>query len=232
MERSYDYADIGDVSLRYLAEGSGNATVIFESDLGGGIDAWERVQPLISLFTRTLSYDRADLQDTDASLSCRSAENMVADLRKLLQVADIKPPYILVGHCAGAAHIRYFAHKYPNEVVGQVFVDGYDDAEAADNAESHNVLGATERGRSIPFLNNAPTSILVGDNPPETSAQTPEPTHRDRRQWIESHREWLRHMPQARFRVIANARRYLPLSHPDFVVEEINRVLADARRAL
>lgn len=48
---------------------------------------------------------------------------MVKELKELLSEAQIKPPYILVGHSFGGVNMRMFATEYPNEVSGLVLID-------------------------------------------------------------------------------------------------------------
>jgi pimeloyl-ACP methyl ester carboxylesterase len=48
---------------------------------------------------------------------------MVDDLRAVLAAAQVRPPYVLVGHSIGGFNVRLFAGRYPNEVLGLVLVD-------------------------------------------------------------------------------------------------------------
>jgi pimeloyl-ACP methyl ester carboxylesterase len=41
----------------------------------------------------------------------------------LLTTADIRPPYMLVGHSLGGLYVQMFARKYSNEVSGVVLLD-------------------------------------------------------------------------------------------------------------
>jgi pimeloyl-ACP methyl ester carboxylesterase len=53
----------------------------------------------------------------------RERARMVADLRSLLQAADVEPPYVLVGHSMGGMVVRPYAHLHAEEVRGLVLVD-------------------------------------------------------------------------------------------------------------
>jgi pimeloyl-ACP methyl ester carboxylesterase len=46
------------------------------------------------------------------------------ELHKLLDTADVKPPYLLVGQSYGGVLVRLFATTYPSDVRGMVLVDG------------------------------------------------------------------------------------------------------------
>jgi pimeloyl-ACP methyl ester carboxylesterase len=48
---------------------------------------------------------------------------MVEDLRSLVRVADIRGPYVLVGHSFGGLLMRLFAHRYRSDVRALILVD-------------------------------------------------------------------------------------------------------------
>jgi pimeloyl-ACP methyl ester carboxylesterase len=110
--------------LNLYCLGSGSPAVIFDAGLGDSTIAWALVQPAISKKTMTCSFDRAGLGFSDAARRPSTAANQAEDLHALLQVAHIKPPYILVGHSMAGMNVRVYADKYRDEVVGMVIVDG------------------------------------------------------------------------------------------------------------
>jgi pimeloyl-ACP methyl ester carboxylesterase len=73
--------------------------------------------------TRTFSYDRAGLGNSDKIRVQRSSLDQVHELHALLNNAKVKGPYIIVAHSIGGYNARLFAGTYPNEVAGIVFVD-------------------------------------------------------------------------------------------------------------
>jgi pimeloyl-ACP methyl ester carboxylesterase len=110
--------------INLYCRGEGSPAVIFDSGLSDWTAAWALVQPTISRKNATCSYDRAGLGFSDAATRPSTASNDVDDIHKALQVAHIKPPYILVGHSAAGMAVRVFADRYRDEVVGMVIVDG------------------------------------------------------------------------------------------------------------
>ena len=118
-----DMIDIGGYSLNVNCYGKGTPTVIFESGLGDGNESWTLVQPEISKNTRTLSYDRAGLGNSDTGDLPRSSLDRVHELHTVLNKANVKAPYIIVAHSIGGYNARLFAGTYPNEVSGIIFVD-------------------------------------------------------------------------------------------------------------
>ena len=98
-------------------------SVIFESGIGATSQNWARIQESVGKFAHTVSYDRLGLGWSTPAVSERIPSKVVEELRAMLQVAGIAPPYLLVGHSFGGLVARYFAAEYPEEVVGALLVD-------------------------------------------------------------------------------------------------------------
>jgi pimeloyl-ACP methyl ester carboxylesterase len=113
----------GGRSLFVHCEGSGSPTVVLEAGFATPSFAWRGVQPGAARLTRTCAYDRAGTGSSVAPPGTRDARDEVADLRRLLEHAHIRPPYVLVGHSYGGVLARVFARHYPADTVGLVLVD-------------------------------------------------------------------------------------------------------------
>ena len=110
-------------SMRLLVTGGGDATVVFESGAGASLEMWGKVQPHVSRFARTVSYDRAGIGFSEKGPLPRDGRRIAAELRRALQAARIAPPYVLVGASLGGPYVRLFADSYPDDVAGMVLVD-------------------------------------------------------------------------------------------------------------
>lgn len=117
--------DIGNGHSLYLLEkGSGGPTVIFESGIAATNLNWTRIQEHVAQFTGTASYDRSGLGwSSSPCRSPRTPGNIVPELHAMLHAAQIRPPYVLVGHSFGGLVMRRFALTYPDEVASIVLVD-------------------------------------------------------------------------------------------------------------
>jgi pimeloyl-ACP methyl ester carboxylesterase len=116
--------DVGGYRLHVYCTGSGGPTVILEHGHRATYLDWYRVQPEIAQFARVCSFDRAGYGWSDPSPRNRIPSVMADELRSALQAAGEKPPYVLVGHSFGAMDAIMFAHKFADEVIGVVLVDG------------------------------------------------------------------------------------------------------------
>ncbi len=115
--------DIGGRKLHLYCSGKGSPTVVL---MAGGdafsID-WALVQPGVAETTRVCSYDRAGLAWSDSGPADETVEQTISDLHALLQVADEKKPYLLVGASIGGIFIRAYQRAFPDEIAGLVFTN-------------------------------------------------------------------------------------------------------------
>ena len=115
--------DIGGRSLFLSCHGTGSPTVIFEGNDGENVDTFTPNLLDISSFAHVCAYNRANLKGSDPAPRPRSTQDMVDDLRALIDTAQLPGPYILVGHQIGAWNTLVFAKQFPKEVAGLVLVE-------------------------------------------------------------------------------------------------------------
>ena len=165
--------------------GEGTPVVVFELGAEGGNLAYWKLQNAVSRVTRTLVYERAGLGRSDLVSAAGDAQTYAGQLHELLTALKLPPPYVLVGHSYGGMLVRVFAHRYPDEVSGLVFLDA-----ATENmyrymkqhspvewaaAEHANGPGFQNQWRALPQtlqqvaaawpLPDVPTTFLVADKP-------------------------------------------------------------------
>ena len=109
--------------LHLHCSGEGRPTVVFDAALGASSLSWSLVQPQVARFTQACAYDRAGFGWSEAGPMPRTAGRIANELHRLLQRADVLPPYVLVGHSFGGLVARLFAARHPGDVVGLVLVE-------------------------------------------------------------------------------------------------------------
>jgi pimeloyl-ACP methyl ester carboxylesterase len=109
--------------LNLFCMGNGSPTVIYEA--GGGEDSrsFRRVQKRLSTTTRVCTYDRAGLGFSDPAGRPSTAGNIVDDLHRLIQQAQLSRPVVLVGHSSGGIDAMLYASTYPRDVAAMVLID-------------------------------------------------------------------------------------------------------------
>ena len=114
---------IGAHRLHIRCDGDRAPTVIFDAALGGSSLSWSLVQPAIARLTRACTYDRTGFGWSDAGPLPRTASRIADELRDLLRVTAVPPPYVLVGHSYGGLVMRSYAARHPNDVAGFVLIE-------------------------------------------------------------------------------------------------------------
>lgn len=101
----------------------GTPTVVLISGLDVPLQGWDLVQPLLAAHATVFAYDRAGVGGSSAFSGRRPASVVARELRAALEVAKLRPPFVLVAHSIGGVHARVFAAAYPRDVAGLVFLD-------------------------------------------------------------------------------------------------------------
>ena len=114
---------LGGVLLHANIQGRGTPAVILEAGIAASSLSWTYVQPALASETTVVAYDRAGLGWSSSGSDPLSLPVLVEQLRELLLLKGIARPYVLVGHSFGGLLIRAFAHRYPADVAGLVFID-------------------------------------------------------------------------------------------------------------
>jgi pimeloyl-ACP methyl ester carboxylesterase len=238
---------IGGHAVQLRLEGHGSPTVVFESGAGGlGLDNWTKVQAEVSKFASTVAYDRAGCGNSDPGPEPRDARRIAGELHEALGRVNARPPYVLVGHSSGAHYIRLFAHAYPEEVAGLVFVDPATEqihdwfekhvseamkakADAAKmtvgaRAEWQSRHVTVKQVRSARFPANLPVMVL--------SSTRSEPNHLPGflEALLDSHRELAKQLPNVKHILTDQSGHNIPQEQPQLVAQAIQETVEQIRR--
>jgi pimeloyl-ACP methyl ester carboxylesterase len=239
-------------TLRMMIAGAGNSTVVFESGSGGPLEVWTRIQPEVSAFARTISYDRAGNGLSTKGTTPRDGRHVATELHAALHNARVPPPYILVGHSLGGPYIRIFAGMYPEEVAGLVLVDptqeeliAWDKARKTQPPPEHKFRPADEvdcapmtfdQAHENPVPTNVPVFLITGLGPREVpgfvTKELKAELHEDRevlyKAKLKFHKEWVEQFPKGKLIITENSGHGIPFEEPELVIKTIREIVPGA----
>jgi pimeloyl-ACP methyl ester carboxylesterase len=234
--------DVDGRRVRLKVAGQGAPVVVLETSGMAPLECWARVQPEVAKFARVVAYDHAGYWGSDPGPKPRDARQVAQELHALLRRAELPPPYVLVGYSFGGPFIRVFAHQYPNEVAGMVFVDPSQEEafawlkvqhpeinritpeeEAAQDEWGCSWASLDQARRAWP-LPNVPVTLITCvrlDGNPLLREIVPV--------WLKSHQNWLSKIPDARHVVTDRSGHGIVLQEPELVIEEIREMVERVR---
>jgi pimeloyl-ACP methyl ester carboxylesterase len=220
--QAHTRVDLDGQSIRMLIAGSGDATVVFEAGDGGILEHWGKVQPAVSRFARTVSYDRAGLGLSDIGPAPRDGRRIATELRRALLAAGIAPPYIVAGMSLGGPYVRIFADMFPDDVSGMVLVDPTttDKERLADGARVPKVpvfLIDAVSPLEVPFATEAIRMQRL-KNRPEIEADSIE------------YKRWLDGIPGGRLIVTNRSGHNVAIEQPELVIATIQQAVDAVKR--
>jgi len=246
---AFRYIDVGGHQLEMLITGQGSPAVVFEAGGSGAngapLEMWERVQPGVSRFATTVSYDRAGIGLSGPGPSPRDARQIARELHTALQNAGVAPPYILVGHSLGGPFIRVFADLYPREVGGLVLVDptqeefifwnqAHDTSYVArQDAEGKDIQASLTEAQASRVPAGVPVVLITGMGPRVLPSFATEKQKREYRAnhklWLKYHTEWLKKVPNGQHIVTENSGHDVPFQEPELIIRVIRQMVEQAR---
>ncbi|HUG38904.1 MAG TPA: alpha/beta fold hydrolase [Longimicrobiales bacterium] len=122
--------DVGGFQMQVWTGGpqpseGGPPLVVFENGDAGTAGTWAEVAEEVGSFAPFLAYNRGGRGLSEWDGEPPTPEHVARRLRDLLDVLDLSPPYLLVGHSWGANLVREHAALHPDAVAGLVYVDPY-----------------------------------------------------------------------------------------------------------
>jgi pimeloyl-ACP methyl ester carboxylesterase len=117
--------DIGGYRIHLLCTGptsAGKPTVVLSAGGGDFATDWSLVQRPLSDSLRVCSYDRPGYGWSEPGPYPRTFRQEAFEVRRILELAGERPPYLLVGHSIGAFVVRTFARNFREQVSGLVLV--------------------------------------------------------------------------------------------------------------
>lgn len=112
--------------MHIAGSGSGQPTVVMTCGSGApcAITEFYPIAAKLSGIARVCIYERPGYGWSEPALNARDTEQIVEELKVLLEKTGEKPPYLFVAHSMGAMEVLLYSHKYPEDVCGIVLIDG------------------------------------------------------------------------------------------------------------
>lgn len=152
------FIQVNGKKVHYVCRGTRGHVIILDAGLGADHQWWQLVQEEVAKCAQVISFDRPGYGWSDGGIYSRTSKQIVSELHDLLQAAELKPPYILVGHSFGGANMRLYANTYPDQIAGLILVDAcHEDQNFEEDLSNKNILARCKN-----YLLNSTLSHYVG----------------------------------------------------------------------
>jgi pimeloyl-ACP methyl ester carboxylesterase len=116
-------ASIAGELIEYVVAGAGPAQVVLVNGSGGPIEGWHKVFEPLTRFATVFAYNRPGIGGSTGPGKLQTASHMVASLKRILETAGMRGPYVLVGHSLGGLIVNLFARVHASAAAAVVLVE-------------------------------------------------------------------------------------------------------------
>ncbi|MEA2930782.1 MAG: 3-oxoadipate enol-lactonase [Hyphomicrobiales bacterium] len=113
------FIDINGVSLRYDVQGAGKPVVLIH-EMGGAIESWDLVTPLLTPKRRVIRYDKRGMGQSEKVKPPLKIDTMTDDLIALLDALGVIGKVPLVGTAVGGAIALHTAVRFPDRIAAVI----------------------------------------------------------------------------------------------------------------
>ncbi|MSO90245.1 MAG: alpha/beta hydrolase [Acetobacteraceae bacterium] len=111
-----DWIDVNGTGLRYELSGDGPKTLVLVHEMGGSLESWDQVMPILQPGRRILRYDWRGSGMSEKARSRLDFDLMAEDLAALLDAKSITQRFAIVGCAVGAGISLRFTCRFPTRV--------------------------------------------------------------------------------------------------------------------
>lgn len=224
--------NLGTHNLTGLQSNERGVKIIFESGLGSDGYVWREIANEVGKTDQCVLYNRGGYATSQLGPIPRDLIQLSDELLALKEQVAGNEKVILVGHSWGGAIIRTFSVRFPEHVLGLVFVDSSHELELILTQEQEDQIAKNYAGRSGPVreseqliegveylstlsdLPNVPITVLT-NSPGGYSSD-----------WARFHRMLKSGVSSDNFQqVITNTGHNIHTNEPDLVIEAIQWVV-------
>jgi 3-oxoadipate enol-lactonase len=114
-----NFVEVNGAGLRYELSGGGDRTVVLIHEMGGTLESWDGVAPLLARHRRVLRYDMRGAGLSQKARGALSIDTMTDDLMALMDAAGIAKA-ALAGVAVGGAIALHTAVRFPARIAAVV----------------------------------------------------------------------------------------------------------------
>ena len=115
-----NFTEVNGTALRYDLDGNGLSTLVLIHEMGGTLESWDLVAPLLSGKRRILRYDTRGAGLSQKVRGMLTIDAMVDDLVALLDALGIAGKVALAGIAVGGAIALHVAVRFPQRIAAAV----------------------------------------------------------------------------------------------------------------
>jgi len=108
-----DWIEVNGTSLRYELSGAGDKVLVLVHEMGGTLDSWDQVLPLLSPGRRVLRHDWRGAGMSEKLRAPPTFDILADDIAALLDAVGIGGPVALAGCAVGGGIALNFALRHP-----------------------------------------------------------------------------------------------------------------------
>ena len=109
-----DWIEVNGTSLRYELSGSGDKNLVLVHEMGGTLDSWDQVMPMLSPGRRVLRHDWRGAGMSEKLRAPPTFDILADDIAALLDAVGIAGKVALAGCAVGAGIALNFALRHPD----------------------------------------------------------------------------------------------------------------------
>jgi 3-oxoadipate enol-lactonase len=109
-----DWIEVNNTSLRYELSGSGDKVLVLVHEMGGTLDSWDQVMPMLSPGRRVLRHDWRGAGMSEKLRAPPTFDILADDIAALLDAIGIPGKVALAGCAVGAGIALNFALRHPD----------------------------------------------------------------------------------------------------------------------
>src|SRR5579864_4182336 len=107
-----NFIEVNGVGLRYEVTGQGAQTIVLVHEMGGTLDRFDEVAPLLERWRSVLRYDTRGAGMSSKVRGTLTIDTMADDIAALLDAVGIKSKVALAGVAVGGAIALHFAARH------------------------------------------------------------------------------------------------------------------------